>query len=546
MRRALGMKRLRTSSPLGSQSLPNSVDRCLSEPRSEGLCKGGNRGELGSVPGTCEILPPSDPVDSATGSSGLTQPLAVMSSSSDMGNEDDGMAVGDDSPQLYYDHWNCDGLDENKITQMMPYWEGSSLIFLQEINVDPKDEDKISAIAQTYGYQCIFNSSIPCTSKEGFKYGICLMFKDVMVTRVQIKQRYPDVVRQDPFRIMMVEVKTELADEPVDFISLYFPSHDPKKSSRKAERQEWLTTVDQLCGKLKDRLVVLLGDLNCQARKPGKTLDYRSRLWDQFEAVFEDNEFLNTSKNLWKADVYTRHGRVSAGGYSYSTLDYIVTSTRMQVFNQTARPLYESNLQLSDHVGVKGSNRRADSTHPPILNAPKMECDPPDIQGHFNAKKCPVCGYVSKSPASLIIHIRRHTGHKPFVCELGCGIRFVDKGQLNKHHKICTGKRKLSKYRDGTLQLLKCCNCEYTVYTKDLLDQHQTKCIQIKQQKYYCPPCAYTTNVTNSWNRHVASEKHARQGLIEYTCKPCNYATSMKPNYDEHLQTKRHQTLSKK
>ncbi|KAK7024367.1 Zinc finger and BTB domain-containing protein 8B [Halocaridina rubra] len=60
--------------------------------------------------------------------------------------------------------------------------------------------------------------------------------------------------------------------------------------------------------------------------------------------------------------------------------------------------------------------------------------------GRLQVHQCPYCSYSSHREAHVIIHIRTHTGEKPFGCTY-CSAQFKQKGQLNRHIRSHTGEK---------------------------------------------------------------------------------------------------------
>ena len=62
------------------------------------------------------------------------------------------------------------------------------------------------------------------------------------------------------------------------------------------------------------------------------------------------------------------------------------------------------------------------------------------VKSSTQAHMCSTCGHVCVSASKLAVHIRSHTGEKPYACST-CGKCFSKKGNLRRHTRTHTGEK---------------------------------------------------------------------------------------------------------
>ncbi|CAN0330449.1 unnamed protein product [Lampetra planeri] len=137
----------------------------------------------------------------------------------------------------------------------------------------------------------------------------------------------------------------------------------------------------------------------------------------------------------------------------------------------------------------------------------------------FIKNKCRYCGKVFGSDSALQIHLRSHTGERPFKCNI-CGSRFTTRGNLKVHMRTHTGERP---------HKCKVCGRAYT--TKANLVLHYA--VHRGKPAHNCPVCG--KNYSSASALQIHSRTHT--GEKPYACSVCGRAFTTKGNLKVHMTT---------
>ncbi|KAK7026098.1 hypothetical protein SK128_015034 [Halocaridina rubra] len=149
---------------------------------------------------------------------------------------------------------------------------------------------------------------------------------------------------------------------------------------------------------------------------------------------------------------------------------------------------------------------------------------------------CQQCGKNYKTLSNLNVHIRTHTGERPYYCDY-CGKGFKQLPHLKSHVRIHTGE---------TPYLCRVCDKAFNQSSKLKyhMDHAHTSRIVTKKRKnkeivkpssvrnFYCKVC----NVT-LLNCFKACHMKIHKDEIKYSCKKCNASFKLKASFRRHIKT---------
>ncbi|XP_015684093.1 gastrula zinc finger protein XlCGF57.1-like, partial [Protobothrops mucrosquamatus] len=148
---------------------------------------------------------------------------------------------------------------------------------------------------------------------------------------------------------------------------------------------------------------------------------------------------------------------------------------------------------------------------------------PPRVTLKMNPPKCPECGKSFLSNVAMTIHIRTHTGERPFKCHL-CPKAFPSRGDLKRHIKIHLRRK------PPPPVMARSSSSKKSLAAKMQLQCH-LRCPPDPKKPYSCAECRKSFNKKQSLRKHQGTHSTERP----FACLECGSSFRLKQILVAHM-----------
>ncbi|XP_060879252.1 zinc finger protein 347-like isoform X1 [Metopolophium dirhodum] len=142
-----------------------------------------------------------------------------------------------------------------------------------------------------------------------------------------------------------------------------------------------------------------------------------------------------------------------------------------------------------------------------LANSKSLKLHTKNVHLKLKPYVCQVCNHGSATKYMMQVHMRQHTGEKPFNCDVpDCNFKTGDHNSLRRH-----------KLRHSNERPYKCTHCNYKCIQVTALKSHITNNHRDKMDSSYysCNRCTFGTVSLKRYNDHVSGHETQVQNGLE-------------------------------
>nr|BAH72599.1 ACYPI006972 [Acyrthosiphon pisum] len=163
-----------------------------------------------------------------------------------------------------------------------------------------------------------------------------------------------------------------------------------------------------------------------------------------------------------------------------------------------------------------------------LANSKSLKLHTKNVHLKLKPYVCQVCNHGSATKYMMQVHMRQHTGEKPFNCDApDCNFKTGDHNSLRRH-----------KLRHSNERPYKCTHCDYKCIQVTALKSHITNNHRDKMDNSYysCNRCTFGTVSLKRYNDHVSGHETQVQNGLEPSPVKCQEAKAEMTDDDDTAQ----------